>query len=65
MGGAAEELKQKLSQQIDVVSRKLELLKKDVSDLNEGDMAAVSERRDRRCSLRQSAALRSKGSAVR
>ena len=46
MGGAAEELKQKLSQQIDVVSRKLELLKKDVSDLNEGDMAAVSERRN-------------------
>jgi chromosome segregation ATPase len=46
MGGAAEELKQKLSQQIEVVSRKLELLKKDVSDLNEGDMAAVSERRN-------------------
>jgi hypothetical protein len=46
MGGAAEELKQKLSQQIDVVSRKLELLKKDVSDLNEGDMAALSQRRN-------------------
>ena len=33
-------------QQIDAVSRKLELLKKDVSDLNEGDKAALSERRN-------------------
>lgn len=45
MGGAAEELKQKLSQQIDTVKRKLELLKKDISELHDGDLAALSERR--------------------
>ena len=45
MGGAAEELKQKLSQQIDTAKRKLELLKKDISELHDGDMAALSERR--------------------
>jgi predicted phage tail protein len=46
MGGAAEDLKQKLSQQIDAVRRKLELLKKDITELHEGDMAALSERRN-------------------
>ena len=46
MGGAAEELKQKLSQQIDTVRRKLELLKKDISELHDGDMAALTERRN-------------------
>jgi hypothetical protein len=46
MGGAAEELKEKLSQLIDAVSRKLDLLKKDVSELHGGDMAALSERRN-------------------
>jgi hypothetical protein len=46
MGGAAEELKQKLSQLIDAVSRKLDLLKKDLSDLHDGDMATLSERRN-------------------
>src|SRR6266498_1793790 len=46
MGGAAEQLKRKLSQQIDAVSRKLELLKKDLSEVHDGDMAALSERRN-------------------
>jgi chromosome segregation ATPase len=45
MGGAAEELRQKLSQQIDVAKRKLELLEKDLSGLQGADQAALSERR--------------------
>jgi hypothetical protein len=44
MGGAAEELKQRLSQQIDAAKRKLELLKKDISELHDDDMAGLSER---------------------
>jgi|SRR4029079_16944639 len=44
MGGAAEELKQRLSQQIDTAKRKLELLKKDISELRDDDMAGLSER---------------------
>jgi hypothetical protein len=44
MGGAAEELKQRLSQQIDAAKRKLELLKKDISELRDDDMAGLSER---------------------
>ena len=46
MGGAAEELKQKLSQSIDTAKRKLELLKAEISELHDGDMAALSERRN-------------------
>jgi hypothetical protein len=58
MGGAAEELKQKLSQQIDAVSRKLDLLKKDLSDLHDGNMAALSDRRkDIRARLDQKKSL--------
>jgi len=44
MGGAAEELKQRLSQQIDAAKRKLEMLKKDISELHDDDMAGLSER---------------------
>jgi hypothetical protein len=44
MGGAADELKQKLSQQIDAAKHKLELLKKDITDLHAEDMAALRER---------------------
>jgi hypothetical protein len=46
MGGAAEELKQKLSQTIDTAKRKLELLKAEISELHDGDPAARSERRN-------------------
>ena len=46
MGGAAEELKQKLSQSIDMAKRKLELLKAEITELHDGDMAALSERRN-------------------
>jgi chromosome segregation ATPase len=45
MGGAADELKQKLSQQIDVATRKLESLKRDLTELHGGDMAALKARR--------------------
>ena len=44
MGGAADELKQKLSQQIDAAKRKLELLKRDIADLHAQDMAVLRER---------------------
>ena len=46
MGGAAEELKQRLSQSIDTAKRKLELLKAEISELHDGDMAALIERRN-------------------
>src|SRR4029078_5422492 len=44
MDGAAEELKQRLSQQIDAAKRKLELLKRDIGELHADDMEALSER---------------------
>jgi FtsZ-binding cell division protein ZapB len=44
MGGAAEELKQRLSQQIDAAKRKLELLKQDIAELHDEDMAGLSDR---------------------
>jgi hypothetical protein len=44
MGGAADELKQKLSAQIDAAKRKLELLKRDIADLHAEDMAVLRER---------------------
>lgn len=44
MSGAADELKQKLSQQIDAARHKLELLKRDIADLRADDMALLRER---------------------
>ena len=44
MGGAADELKQRLSQQIDAAKHKLEILKKDIADLHAEDMAVLRER---------------------
>jgi hypothetical protein len=44
MSGASDELKQKLSQQIDAAKRKLELLKRDIADLHAEDMAVLRER---------------------
>lgn len=45
MSGASEELKQKLGQQLDNAKRKLELLKRDISELHAEDMATLKERR--------------------
>jgi len=45
MSGASEELKQKLGQQLDNAKRKLELLKRDISELHSENMATLKERR--------------------
>ena len=44
MGDTSEELKQKLSRQIDAAKERLEALKRDVQDIHAEDMATLSQR---------------------
>jgi hypothetical protein len=44
MADTAEDLKRKLSEQIDAAKQKLDLLKRDVAGMHEEDMAALHER---------------------
>lgn len=46
MATAADELKQKLAQQIDAARNRLEALKKDVVSLHEDDMEMLRKKRD-------------------